>query len=88
MEAEQVKIAKKQAATIADYRRVFGTDQGKRVLWDILKNAHIMSPCYSGRAEEAVFRDGERNVGLRIMATLKYDVRQLLEMIDKEGKEE
>lgn len=87
MDSDQKKVTQRQIATISDYRKVFGTDQGKRVLWDICKNAQILTPCYTGKAEEAIFRDGERNVALRILSTLKYDPKQLIELLEQEDKE-
>ena len=53
-----------------DYLQTFGTPHGKRVLWDILSNCHVFHSSYiPGKPiENTLFREGERNVGLRIMA--------------------
>lgn len=85
MNEEQNKIAKKQIATIADYKKVFGTDQGKRVLAHICKECHILDSHYLD-PNQSQFRDGERSFAVKILNILKYDVRQLLDLLEKEEK--
>ncbi|MEQ8193819.1 MAG: hypothetical protein RIB59_04955 [Rhodospirillales bacterium] len=53
-----------------DFRAVFlATRQGRRVLWQILEWAHVYrSVAVRGDSHQTYFRDGERNVGLRILA--------------------
>jgi hypothetical protein len=57
------------------YNSVFGSEIGRRVLWDILRECHLLetSVMPSGNQEATAFREGERNVGLRILA--KLDVK-------------
>lgn len=82
------KAAEKQYARLLDYRRVFGTPEGQRVLWDMMKNAHMLSPCFMQDKDEAIFHDGERNAVLRILTKIKTDPKKLREMIDRGYEEE
>ena len=86
---EQIKRAKKISAIAQDYKAVFGSAQGKRVLHDILKGAHVIEPSYvRGDAHETSFREGERNNALRIMARLNMDVTELNKRIAEGEMEE
>ena len=56
----------------ADYRATFGSEAGLRVLADLARFAHMSHPSYvRGDAMETAFREGERNVVLRILALLR-----------------
>ncbi|MCR4295389.1 MAG: hypothetical protein NUW21_07625, partial [Elusimicrobia bacterium] len=52
-----------------DFRDVFfGTDAGKRVLYEILSFTRMFQPvAVKGDPHETYRRDGERNVGLKIL---------------------
>jgi len=53
----------------SDYRLVFDSEAGQRVLADLARFAHMGHPSYvRGDAMETAFREGERNVVLRILA--------------------
>ena len=82
MDTEQKKLAKKQIATIADYRKVFGTDQGKRVLAHICKECHILDSEYLDNGKSQ-YRDGERSFAVKILNMLKYDHVQLLNLLEQ-----
>ena len=58
-----------------DFQAVFSGDstaeQGRRVLWHILEWAHLYRPvAVKDDPHMTYFRDGERNIGLRIMSTM------------------
>ena len=58
-----------------DFRRAFlESPEGRRVLWQILGWCHMFRPAaVRGDANETYRREGERNVGLRILATLNAE---------------
>lgn len=60
-----------------DYRRVFGTPEGKRVLYDIMSRARIASPVFAPGIDThaAAFQDGMRNLGAYILREMTRDVR-------------
>ena len=59
----------------SDYRLVFDSEAGQRVLADLARFAHLGHPSYvRGDAMETAFREGERNVVLRILALRRLRV--------------
>ena len=75
---------KKQYTTLLDYQKTFESEHGKKVLWDLMKAHHILSPTFAGGTDvHSVFlREGERNVVLRILTKLKKDPRDFLDFIE------
>lgn len=70
-----------QAQRVIDYQAVFGTEQGQRVLIDLMRAGHIDVTTYiSGQTENSLVREGERRMVLRIMNILKQDAAELLKM--------
>lgn len=75
-------MAEKQLATILDYKRVFNTEQGKRVLHDMamkfnmLKTTHVKGDPY-----ESKLLEGQRNVMLFIFEMLNTDTKALEQFI-------
>lgn len=85
-------MAKKRERKISDtviaYRTVFDSEAGKRVLYDLAKVCHMLTPVhFPGDPYETAYRDGERSVILRIMRQLAMDPDHLLELI-KQGQRE
>jgi len=58
-----------------DFRAVFmGSDAGKRVLWQILRWGKMFGTvAQPNNPHMTYFRDGERNIGLRIMHTMNAE---------------
>jgi len=57
---------------LRDFQIVFGTPQGQRVLSQILRWSHLWHSSMSQSATDMAFAEGERNVGLKIIAALSY----------------
>lgn len=55
-----------------DYGIVFGSEHGKRVLADLMRQCHVLEPTFTQDARETAFREGERNVALKILTALNY----------------
>jgi len=82
------KFQKKELANITDYRNVFGTKQGKRVLYDLMMHHFVMGHTFNpANSQETAFNEGQRNVVLRLMAKLKIDPKLLLETYEQGEKE-
>jgi len=80
--------ASKQRQIITDYKSVFETAHGRRVLYDLMKAHHVVSSTHvTGDADATSFNEGARNVVLRIMTYLKYDIEKFDEAI-KQGESE
>lgn len=78
---------KKYLIKAADYKNVFGSAQGKRVLEDLCRNHFIFSTSFvKGDSYESARREGERLVLLRILAHLKVDLPKLEKLIEEEQR--
>ena len=76
--------AQKRFAKIVDYKKVFSSEQGKRVLYDLMIEHKVMGPTYiKGDAIEMAFLEGQRNVLLRIFSILKMNPDKLKETIQE-----
>jgi len=60
------KIA--DAERIAVVRQLMATTYGRGWVWDILESTHIFRTTHTGEALSAAFAEGERNVGLKLLA--------------------
>ena len=72
-----------QADMIMDYQKLFNTVHGKRVLYDLMNHHQVLSSSYSKEASETAFKEGERNVILRIMSLLEMDPREMRKQLKK-----
>lgn len=74
---------KRQHAKLVDYKTTFNSEAGKKVLIDLI-NAHWMTrPTFHESATEMAFREGERNVVLRILHMLNVDASKMLHIIEE-----
>lgn len=65
-----------------DFGLTFGSEHGKRVLSWILEQGHVFHTSYLPQhgPEAAIFREGERNIGLMILDMLQVkDIEKLQE---------
>jgi hypothetical protein len=71
------------------YQEVFATDNGKIVLEDLKYAHHMMSSTYKKDLQdgELAFREGERNVVLRIVHILGQDLAKLKERATQNEKD-
>lgn len=81
MDPTTKKRAERTVALTRAYRNVFKTKEGEMVLHDLMKVHHVMSTSFTGDATQVIFREGERNVLLRIMGILKTDPQMIQERI-------
>jgi len=66
------EIEKKLAQLKKDYKIVFGSDEGKRVLEDISIRCHESTTTFSkDNSHETAFLEGQRSIALFIKAMLK-----------------
>jgi len=78
----------KQADLIADYKAVFKTEAGKRVVYDLMKKGHFMHTSFTGKDNECAFREGERNIVNYILLMMKQDIQKVKEEIERQEQEE
>ena len=76
---------KRQSGRIIDYQFIFNTDQGERVLRDLMHTHHVTAPTFvRGDVNEMIFREGERNVVLRILGILGIKAEDIRQMMKEE----
>lgn len=67
-----------------DYKEVFGSEAGKRVLKDLLTVCKHNSPTFvPGQADVTAFNEGMRRVALRIVNFVEMDHAKIMEIINK-----
>lgn len=82
------KKADKQVDLAIDYKAVFGSEEGERVLFDLMKNNFILAPTYTSNIHEMALREGARNAVLRILSILRVNPEELRQQIVKGLEEE
>jgi hypothetical protein len=86
------KQAKKRLRKPVDraisYQSTFATPEGQKVLFDLMKEHHMIGSSFSKDAFEMAFKEGERNVVLRILNILKINVDDLAKRIEEGLKQE
>lgn len=65
-ELSQDLIKHQALSLVRDYGSVFGTAEGKKVLWDILNNAGIFAGMFTGNSQ-TFYNLGRRDIGLRVL---------------------
>lgn len=58
------------------YKNVFGTNEGKEVMLDILTDCHVMSITDTLNTNEMILATGKRNAGLEIARKAFFDLEQ------------
>lgn len=80
------KFEKKQLGKPKDYKRVFNTDAGKRVISDLIDTHFVMRSTIAATPEMTAFNEGQRNVVLRILTLLNIDEEQMKKRIEESHK--
>lgn len=82
-------MSTKKAKIVADYQHVFiKTEQGRRVLKDLMLAHSFVRPTFSENAMEMARNEGERNVVLRILSLLNIDAQELFRVLDEMDREQ
>ncbi len=65
-----------------DFRFVFSTDEGKRVLSHICRECGVLRPSFvpGMSSNDAIFMEGQRNVALLILTALDETPERFLEL--------
>lgn len=85
------KDAKRRDQIAADdLRAVMGTPQGRRFVWALLTDARVYSTSFrhGEPVESAVFREGERNAGLKLLDRLHRTCADLYSLMVREQNPE
>jgi hypothetical protein len=88
---QQKSAASRQYAKALDYKRTFESKSGQRVLQDLMDVHHMLRLSFDEKNPQVTaFREGERNVVIRILSILKTDIEKLkvhIEEIERNARE-
>lgn len=71
------KMQEKRNALMIDYKRVFSSPEGERVLQDLMLNAGIDQDCFApGQADSTAYSLGRRSLALRIRNFVNFDLNR------------
>lgn len=68
-----------------DFRAVAVTQQGRRFLWVLLVQAGVYRSTYLGDVNDMLFREGQRNLGLKIVDKFMKYAPELYQLMTKEN---
>lgn len=80
------KVPRARVRLAQAYIDVFSSRQGQIVLADMCKN-HGVFDYHPVSAQEMALKEGERAVVLKIIKTMKLDLKQLLERVEDYEKD-
>jgi hypothetical protein len=84
---ELEKRAVQARGRVVDYKRTFASEQGKRVLHDLIATHFVMNATYTkGDPMGMAFKEGQRQVVLRIMTMMKMDPEEVERVIKESNK--
>lgn len=78
---------KEQIALIQNYIKVFETDEGRKVLKDLMNHSYLLQPTAAANEMLSNRNEGKRELMLHILHNLSYDVQSLLDLIDESKNE-
>lgn len=76
------KTVQKQLDLTLAYKRTFGGPEGEAVLFDLMAK-HFNRSSFSKDALEMAFREGERNIVLKILTMLNLDYETLKRKVEE-----
>jgi hypothetical protein len=62
---------------LADYRIVFGSAEGKRVLYDLIARHYVLGTTFSGEQLTMAYCEGQRDVVLHILRYMQMTPRDI-----------
>lgn len=62
---------------IQTYMRVFNTEDGKRVLHDLMKSSRFLGTTFDDNPHVTSFNEGQRALVTRILSTINVDPAQM-----------
>jgi len=83
---EKKTKAKRSLASMHQYQKVFGTHEGKKVLWDLMKSGGILqSSRVPGDPYGTAFNEGARSIVLGILNKVKTNPEKLEKILESGG---
>jgi hypothetical protein len=76
MEKDQLKL-------ISMYKSVFGSENGQRVLWDLMKVSGYTSNNFDENPQQLAYNEGLRSMVIRIVNLVEMDTQQISKLTKK-----
>lgn len=73
---------------VKNYKKVFGSETGKKVLWDLLKACGFMSDGFDENPNVTSYNSGARSMVLRILKIVEMNESELGAIISSQRKAE
>lgn len=73
-----------KAELIRAYKNVFSGEQGKKVLYDLMKTFHVLNSTMDANPHELAYNEGARSVVLRILRTIQTDPAELERILNEQ----
>ncbi len=82
MDEQQKEMAQAKVSLVQDYLHLFDSDEGKRVLLDLMEKGHILKPTSSVNGDRhSILNEGKRELVLYIMDMVTYNVEDIMDLI-------
>ena len=82
------KKIQKEIDKISAYKRFFSGDDGKKILFDLMKQGNMLYTSQAGNSNETSFNEGKRFVVLHILKQVNTDTENLLQLINQAKEED
>lgn len=80
-EAEAERAEKTKVDGINRYKRLFSTEDGKKILQDMILSSGVLQCSYTPDPYETAYNEGARSFVLRILKTLQTDPEVVAQLI-------
>ena len=85
--SQSKKMAARAVTKMSQYQKVFAGPDGRAVLYDLMQMAGMLTINPDTDTNQTFFREGKRDMVLRILTYLRADPKQLLERIEEHDDE-
>ncbi len=84
MDSQVEKVSKRSVAKVTCYKAFWNTPEGRKVLEDMILHHNVMSSSFvKDDPYETAFKEGERNVILRILSIIKINPKKMIKLIEE-----
>lgn len=79
------KQGQREIKLIDSYKTMFSGDDGKKVLYDLMKFCHFLHNSYDPNPHKTSFNEGKRDVILYILSILGQDIDKIMKFVEQQG---
>jgi hypothetical protein len=79
--------ARKEMARVQAYAATFGTEEGKAVLYDLMRRGHALEVSPAADPHAVMYQEGRRSIVMEIIAVLEFGPEAAMNAITAASKE-